>query len=79
VTSRTGTLPDYVENDSANYGPLPEQYQVDQLLSWYSKDQVINENGKELVDLCISANLHISKWMSISDTIFHMLHTEETV
>jgi len=50
----------YVENDSANYGPLPDQYQVDQLLSRCSKDQVTIENGKELVDLCISANLHLS-------------------
>jgi len=57
--ARTGTLPDYVENDLANYRPLPDQYQVDQLLSRYSKDQVTIENEKELVDLCISANLHI--------------------
>ena len=60
LNARTGSLPDYIENDSCDYLPLPEDYEVDEVLPRASKDKAINENGKELIDLCISANLRIA-------------------
>ena len=81
LNARTETLPDYVESDSANY-MFHSQTNTRWINSYFDAPK-INENGKELVDLCISANLGIISmdgYMMIHrQEISHAAHTEETV
>ena len=57
--ARTGTLPDYVELDTGKYIPLPPEYTVDLPIPRSNCDSVVNNYGKELLDLCISSQLRV--------------------
>ena len=60
--ARTGTQRDYVYHDSSvaeHYIPLPPDYQTDKEKMRASQDVVINNYGRELLDLCISSRLRI--------------------
>ena len=58
--SRTGTEPDFVPFDNvANIEMLPVDYQVDENLSRYSQDKVVNANGRKLLDFCKLNGLRI--------------------
>ena len=60
--ARTGTLPDYIYQDASfpeHFIPLPPDYQSDNERMRASQDEVINNYGRELLDLCISSRLRI--------------------
>ena len=60
--ARTGTLPDYIYQDESfpeHFIPLPPDYQSDNERMRASQDEVINNYGRELLDLCISSRLRI--------------------
>ena len=56
--ARTGTLLDYINDDSTSYIPLPSDYSFDKFYPRHSQDIQINNYGKELIDLCIASKLH---------------------
>lgn len=57
--ARTGSLPDYVNHDSDLHIPLPPDYMVDTPIPRKSEDCVVNNYGRELLDLCIASRLRI--------------------
>ena len=57
--ARSGTLPDYITNDSPTHLPLPPEYTSDEVWPRISEDKKVNDYGKELIDLCISSRLRI--------------------
>ena len=59
VNARTGTLKDYIENDSDLPVDIPLNYAIDQEVPRQSKDTGVNPQGRILLDLCISARMRI--------------------
>jgi len=63
--SRTARLPDYIEldgnllnSDSSNI--LPDTYTIDlEMPPRHNLDKEVNEQGKNLIDLCIETKLRI--------------------
>ena len=54
------SLPDYANHDSDLHLPLPPDYTVDSAIRRKSEDRVVNDFGKELLDLCIASQLRIA-------------------
>ena len=57
--ARSGTLSNYVTNDSPTHLPLPPEYTSDEVWLRVSEDEKVNNYGKELIDLGISSRLRI--------------------
>ena len=58
--ARSGTLPDYITNDSPTHlHALPPEYTSDEVWPRISEDKKVNNYGKEQIDLCISSRLRI--------------------
>ena len=57
--TRSGTLSDYITNDSPTHLPLPPEYNSDKVWLRVSKDKKVNNYGKELINLYISSRLRI--------------------
>ena len=55
----SGTLSDYITNDSPTHLPLPPEYTSDEVWLRVSEDEKVNNYGKELIDLGISSRLRI--------------------
>ena len=51
--ARSGTLSDYITNDSPTHLPLPPECTSDEVWPRVSEDKKVNNYGKELIDLCI--------------------------
>ena len=60
LNARTSTLPDYANHDSELHLPLPPDYPVDSAIKRTSEDKVVNNYGRELLDLCIASQLRIA-------------------
>ena len=57
--ARTGSLPDFILNDSSMHIPLPHDYVDDETIARVSKDKTMNNYGRDLIDLCIAGSLRI--------------------
>ena len=56
--ARTGVLSDFIASDVTEHLPLADDYSPDRpILTRYSRDVVIDNRGRELIDLCISSQL----------------------
>ena len=70
TNSRTGNEPDYIEQDSQQYVPLPPDYQPQtENVPRHNMDSVCNEYGKWLNDMCISNGLLILNGRVAGDTL----------
>lgn len=70
--ARTGTAPDYIIHDNDNYIPLDEKYPIDSSLQQrQSQDNIIDDRGKHLLEICIAAQLRILNGRKIGDSIGH--------
>jgi exonuclease III len=67
LNARTGNLPDYATHDSDLHLPLPPDYTVDSAMRRKSEDKVVNNFGKELLDLCIASQLRIANGRILPD------------
>ena len=71
--ARTGVANDYIELDhicQADEGILPSDYLEDSLLpKRFNIDQIINEQGQHLLDLCIEAKLRILNRRFVGDSV----------
>ena len=73
--SRIAKLPDFIENDSLDLNDLnennllPDDYLVDQHIPRNNEDLVLNIQGKNLLDLCMSARLRILNGRFIGDSL----------
>ena len=61
MNARTAEQPDFVELDSSNHLPLPDDYIEDLPSTVYrtNQDRVANPQGNLLLELCKSCNLRI--------------------
>ena len=50
--ARTKELPDYVEESLSDHLPLPDDYLFDAPLHRRSQDRTLNNNGRQLLNLC---------------------------
>ena len=67
--SRTGTENDFVVFDNnANMGVLLDDYLIDEFLTRFSQDHVINSNGRKLLDFCRLNGLRICNGRIGSDS-----------
>lgn len=57
--ARTGILPGYVSHDSNLHIPLPPDYSVNTPIPRESEGRIVNNYGRELLDLCIASQLRI--------------------
>jgi exonuclease III len=72
MNAHTKTEPDYITNDDVDIEmiPLPYSYSTDRVLRRNNcDDSVINEHGKELLDLCIGSGLRIVNGRKFGDII----------
>ena len=73
--SRTGTSPDYITNDSDdlnnfnNENLLPDNYSVDTDLNRHNQDNICNDQGRNLLDLCIASKLRILNGRYVGDSL----------
>lgn len=73
--SRIAKLPAFIENDSLDLNDLNENnlllddYLVDQHIPRNNEDLVLNIQGKNLLDLCMSARLRILNRIFIGDSV----------
>ena len=68
MNARTGTLKDYIENDSDLPVDIPLNYTIDQEVPRQSKDTGVNPQGRILLDLCISARMRIVNGRTTGDS-----------
>ena len=68
MNARTGTLKDYIENDSDLPVDIPLNYTIDQEVPRQSKDTGVNPQGRILLDLCISARMRIINGRTTGDS-----------
>ena len=67
--ARTASNFDYIELDSNNYVPLPDNYILDNLLPRVFQDTILNNYGKILLQLCIDCGLRIVNSRSWPDSL----------
>ena len=67
LNARTGRLKDYISDDSVNYIPLPNNYEIDNFRERLNRDNNVNSYGKKLIDLCLSTDLKIVNGRKIGD------------
>ena len=65
--ARTGVLPDFTTHDSNVYIPLPPEYVSDVDQARFNSDHLVNNYGKEFLNMCISSNLRIVNGRTGSD------------
>ena len=67
---RTATEPDSVISDSVKHGPSTPDYILDQCLTTrLNQDVCLNERGKAILDLCVSARLRILNGRKLGDSL----------
>lgn len=73
--ARTGSNTDYIVNDTDNINIfqdiLPIDYDVDNCINRNSVDKIINKQGKELINLCVSSRLRILNGRYLGDSFGH--------
>ena len=72
LNSRTSANPDFILYDGNNENIcnlLPENYKSDYFMPRKSQDKILNSQGKELLDLCVSAQLRILNGRFIGDLL----------
>ncbi|CAG2205855.1 unnamed protein product [Mytilus edulis] len=73
--SRVSNYSDFVANDENNINLthiLPDNYKSDFQLTRKSQDKIINPQGRDLLDLCVSAQLRILNGRFIGDLLGNM-------
>ena len=67
---RTATEPDLVLSDSISHGPLVPDYDIDHCpTKRLNQDNCLNERGKALLDMCVSARLRILNGRKLGDSL----------
>ena len=75
MNARTGTLPDYVQDDNNNIPEHPPlTYIVDKEHLRVSRDLLVNTQGRLLLDICISSRLRILNRRHKGDCILANTH-----
>ncbi|CAG2210414.1 unnamed protein product [Mytilus edulis] len=73
--SRTSSHPDFIENDDPDLfnihsqNILPQNYDVDQFLKRNNQDKILNAQGNNLLELCLSSRLRILNGRYIGDSL----------
>ena len=73
--SRTSTGVDFISDDEVSQHMsdiLPENYKSDIYLSRKSQDKILNSQGKELLNLCASAQLRMLNGRYVGDILGNM-------
>lgn len=66
--ARTGTLADFIENDSLDHIPMYEGYKPDFCeIKRNSRDKYVDSRGKELIEMCIEKQVRILNGRSLGD------------
>ena len=62
LNARTGEMNDFIENDDVSYLPVPDDYIMEDSLikTRANKDKVMNNAGKNLIELCKTCDLRIA-------------------
>ena len=70
LNARTSCEVDFILNDSPRYLPLFDSYKPDDKIKLRkSHDDVLDERGKELIDLCITYQMRIVNGRCIGDLL----------
>ena len=68
--SRTGNLPDYIQNDDTVYTPTPDMYLPDDVpKTRFNSDLKVCEFGHKLLSLCQTSGLRIVNGRKLGDTL----------
>jgi hypothetical protein len=72
LNARTATISDFIIRDDDKYIPMFDEYPIDDnTITRNSQDVTIDERGKQLVDICTSAQLRILNGRKLGDSIGH--------
>lgn len=59
MNARTGIESDFIENDTNMFIPVPENYNADNVMPRNSKDKIVNNFGRKLLDFCKATGMRI--------------------
>ena len=68
LNARTGSDPDFIQNDTDKHIPLDPSYIIDaNIIQRCSEDQKVDDRGKQLNELCISSRMRILNGRTLGD------------
>ena len=59
LNARTGIDSDFIENDTNMFIPVPDNYDTDDVLHRKSKDHIVNNFGRKMLDFCKATGMRV--------------------
>lgn len=70
LNARVACSPDYIDSDTDKHLPLDEDYMLDSPnRTRYSQDEVIDDRGKHLLEICVGAQIRILNGRKLGDSL----------